>query len=182
MGANTGFFTLQLADIFLQKCPVGTLAVRLVEASPKVADELQRRLVIPGGRVDAKIINGLVGKREGAAELNFGKEDTINFVGEETEFFGRARGAQTVRYADLDAATADMPVIHLIKCDIEGSEFPFFESYPELLRKTRRMVIEFHSPFGDITRATEALRGVGFSKVTTLRESAISPTIYFSRL
>ncbi len=181
LGANMGFFTLQLADIFLQKCAAGTLAIRLVEASPDVAGELQRRLIIPGGRVDAKVINGLVGKREGAAELNFGKEDTINFVGEKADLWGQARGARTVQYVDRNSATADMPVIHLIKCDIEGSEFPFLDSYPELLRKTRRMVIEFHSPFGDIARATEALRAVGFTKVSILRESGLTPTIYFSR-
>ena len=74
-----------------------------------------------------------------------------------------------------------MPVIHLIKCDIEGSEFSLIESYPALLRKTRRMVIEFHSPFGDIPRAIETMRNLGFTKVSTLRESALTPTIYFSR-
>ena len=74
-----------------------------------------------------------------------------------------------------------MPVIHLLKCDIEDSEFTLIESYPELLRKTRRAVIEFHSPFGDIPRATETLKGLGFSKVVTLRESPLTPTVYFAR-
>ena len=82
---------------------------------------------------------------------------------------------------DLNSVTADMPVVHLIKCDIEGSEFAFLENYAELLGKTRRVVIEFHSPFGDIARATETLRNMGFPKVITLRESPQTPTIYFSR-
>ena len=72
-------------------------------------------------------------------------------------------------------------MVHLIKCDIEGSEFAFLESYGDLLRKTRRMAIEFHSHFGDIAKATDTLRGMGFSKVSVLRESAMAPTIYFSR-
>ena len=183
LGANTGYFTLQLADIFLRKCPVGELAVRLVEASPDVAAELARRLVIHDARVAAKIINGLVGKREGAAELNFGAEDTVNFVGdtENRDLWSEAKGGRMVRYVDLDAATEDMPVVHLIKCDIEGSEFPFMENYPGLLQKTRRLVIEFHSPFGDIARAIEGLKAMGFSKVSYLRESPMTPTIYFAR-
>ena len=181
LGANTGYFTLQLADMFLQKCPLGTLAVRLVEASPKVAAELKRRLVINNSRVQPTVINGLAGQREGSGELNLGKEDTVNFVGVAADLWGRSRGAEVVPYVDLDAATADLPAIHLIKCDIEGSEFSLIESYPALLRKTRRVVIEFHSPFGDIPRATAAMRSMGFTKVATLRESTLTPTIYFSK-
>jgi len=183
LGANTGYFTLQLADIFLQKCAIGTMAVCSVEASPKVAAELKRRLVIPSGRVDAKIVNGLVGKRGGAARLNLGKEDTINFVGDAGDGgqWEGGRGGETVRYVDLNSVSSDMPVVHLIKCDIEGSEFAFIESYPELLAKTGRIVIEFHSPFGDIAAATENLKAMGFTNGTVLRESAQTPTIYFSR-
>ena len=181
LGANTGYFTLQLADMFLQKCPLGTLKVRLVEASPKVATELRRRLVIKDSRVVPTVINGLAGKREGSAELNLGKEDTVNFVGEAADLWGRSRGAEVVPYLDLDATTSDMPAIHLIKCDIEGSEFSLIESYPALLGKTRRVVIEFHSPFGDIPRATETMRSLGFTKTVTLRESTLTPTVYFSK-
>lgn len=182
-GANTGYFTLQMADIFLHRCPVGELAIRPVEASPKVTAELRRRLVIPGKRVDAKITSGLVGKRTGAARLNFGKEDTVNFVGDtgDGNQWVDARGAQSVNYVDLDALTAEMPVVHLIKCDIEGSEYEFLANYSGLLGKTRRIVIEFHSPFGDIAAATEKLQGMGFTKVQVLRESQQTPTIYFSR-
>jgi len=183
LGANTGYFTLQMADTFLGKCPAGSLSIRPVEASPKVGEELARRLVIPGQRVDAKILNGLVGKKTGKARLNFGKEDTVNFVGE-TGDGGQwvdARGAETVSYVDLDAATSAMPAVHLIKCDIEGSEYDFLGNYADLLRKTRRIVIEFHAPFGDIAKATAALKGMGFSKTMTLRESKVTPTIYFSR-
>lgn len=183
LGANMGYFTLQLADIFLHRCPVGNLAICPVEASAKVAEELRRRLVIPRERVDVKITRGLVGKREGTARLNFGKEDTVNFVGETGDGaqWDAARGTETVRYTDLDALTAEMPAVHLIKCDIEGSEFEFLDHYPALLGKTRRVVIEFHSPFGDIAKAVEKLKGMGFTKVKTLRESPQTPTIYFSR-
>ena len=183
LGANTGYFTLQIADIFLHKCLVGELAIRPIEASPTVAEELRRRLVIPGTRVDAKIVNGLAGKREGAARLNLGKEDTVNFVGDMADGgqWEGTRGARTVNYVNLDSLTSEMPVVHLIKCDIEGSEFAFLENYADLLKKTRRVVIEFHSHFGDIAQATEALRNMGFSKVSVLRDSTLSPTIYFAR-
>jgi len=181
LGANTGYFVLQIADIFLHRCPVGELAIRPVEASPKVAEELRRRLVIPGTRVDAKITSGLVGKREGVAQLHFGKEDIVNFVGDTGGQWKEVRGMETLPYVDLNSITADMPVVHLIKCDIEGSEYEFLANYRDLFAKTRRIVIEFHSPFGDIAAATEKLKGMGFTKVEVLRESQQTPTIYFSR-
>lgn len=183
LGANTGYFAIQMADVFLTRCPVGEMALRPIEASAKVAMELQRRLVIPGNRVDAQIISGLVGKQEGRAQLNFGAADTVNFVGEagDGNTWGAARGAATVSYVNLDTLTAAMPVVHLIKCDIEGSEFTFIDNYPGLLAKTRRIAIEFHAPFGDIGKAVERLRGMGFNKVVTLRDSAATPTIYFAR-
>ena len=184
LGANTGYFTLQMADTFLHRCPVGNLMIRPVEASPQVAEELQRRLVIPRERVDVKITNGLAGKREGSARLNLGKEDTVNFVSDgdgDGEQWDAKRGTQMVRYTDLDLLTAEMPVVHLIKCDIEGSEYGFLDNYAGLLGKTRRIVIEFHSAFGDIAAATEKLRGMGFTKGKVLRESALAPTVYFSR-
>jgi FkbM family methyltransferase len=176
-----GYFTLQLADIFLQKTQTGGLSVCVVEASPRVTAELRRRLVIPDSRVKTNILNGLAGMREGSARLNLGKEDTVNFVGDATDESARPRGVETVPYVDLIAATTDMPVVHLIKCDIEGSEFPLIESYPDLLRKTRRIVIEFHSPFGDIARACETLKALGFAKMSVLRESPVAPTICFSK-
>lgn len=183
LGANTGYFTLQMADMFLRKCPLGELTICPVEASPNVEAELRRRLVIPGNRVDAKVCAGLVGRREGSAQLNLGKEDTVNFVGDAgvDAQWDAKRGTQRVNYLDLDALTSTMPVVHLIKCDIEGSEFALLETYRELLDKTKRVVIEFHSPFGDIAQATQTLREMGFTKMVTLRESPLTPTIYFSR-
>lgn len=182
LGANTGYFTLQLADIFLQKTQTGALSVCLVEASPRVTAELRRRLVIPDSRVKTNILNGLAGMREGSARLNLGKEDTVNFVGDATDKSARPRGVERVPYVDLSAATADIPLIHLIKCDIEGSEFSLIESYPDLLRKTRRIVIEFHSPFGDIALASDTLKGMGFTNGSVLRESPTTPILYFSRV
>ena len=61
LGANMGYFSLQLADIFLQKCSVGKLEVSLFEASPKVTEELKRRVLIGSDRVGVQIVNGLVG-------------------------------------------------------------------------------------------------------------------------
>jgi FkbM family methyltransferase len=159
------------------------LNISLVEASPSLAVELGRRVAISDQRVSIQVLSGLVGKKGGFGMFNFAKEDNQNFVGEE-EAIGswvRTKGSRTLPYLDLTKAAAETPVIDLIKCDIEGSEFDFINTYADLLTKTVRLVVEFHSTFGDPLSAAEALAGMGFHHRAILRDSPETPVFYFSR-
>ena len=183
LGANFGYFTLKLADMFSQERASNDLSVWMVEASGSVCEELKRRIGQSGARIQWTVTNGLVGKRTGTARLNYAREDNQNFVdkGGERDLWAGVGGTDEVTYLDIATLAADAPVIDLIKCDIEGSEFDFIESYPDLLQKTERMVIEFHTAFGDVAAALERLKDAGFTRSIVLREDPSIPVIYLSR-
>jgi FkbM family methyltransferase len=179
LGANFGYFALKLADVFLQERPSDELVVWMVEASPTVCAELRHRMESSQARMKWTVTHGLVGKRTGTARLNIAREDNQNFVGQPDG--SGAGGTLEVRYVDLAALVGDAPVIDLIKCDIEGSEFDLIESYPDLLARTTRLVVEFHRKFGDVTQATDRLKDLGFLSPVVLRDDDTSPVFYFSR-
>ena len=184
LGANFGYFTLRLADQIRQEWPTDDLSVWMVEASPSVCTELRRRMDFSNAKMKWSVTNGLVGKRTGTARLNYAVEDNQNFVDESArrEFWARTGDAEELNYVDLAALVKDEPVIDLIKCDIEGSEYDFLQSYPDLLKKTARLVIEFHAAFGDIVEAVRRVEEAGFGRSVVLREDAHAPVIYFSRV
>ncbi len=184
LGANFGYFTLRMADQFQQERGASDLSIWMIEASPTVCAELRRRMETSKMKVKWTATNGLVGKRTGTATLNYAVEDNQNFVDETANREGWAQrgGAESISYVDVAAMVKDEPVIDLIKCDIEGSEFDFLASYPDLLQKTTRLVIEFHVAFGDIPAAVERIKGEGFTRAVVLREDAVAPVWYFSRV
>ncbi len=184
LGANFGYFTLKLADMFSIEGRAEDPLVWMVEASPAVCTELTKRIEFSRAKVKWSVTNGLVGKRTGAAKLNYAREDNQNFVdaAEQRGLWTRAGGAEEVSYVDLAELVGDAPTIDLIKCDIEGSEFDFLQSYPDLLKKTARMVIEFHSAFGSVAEALDRLTALGMGRRVVLRDDAQTPVIYVSRL
>ena len=57
------------------------------------------------------------------------------------------------------------PPYDLIKCDIEGSEWELIEHYPEILQKSKYLLMEWHSWHcggGSLTQITEKLKELGF--------------------
>lgn len=183
LGANVGYFTLRLLDLYLQQTNTREISVWMVEASPELCEELTERVKVNDGGIRLSIVNGLVGKRSGTAQLNYAKEDNQNFVSESVQRDGwrQARGAEQLNYIDLDLLLREVATIDLIKCDIEGSEFQLVDSYPDLLRKTRRLVVEFHAAFGDVGKTTSYLTELGFSRFTVVRDDPAVPVLYFTR-
>ena len=184
LGANFGYFTLKLADQIRQEWPAADLSVWMVEASPSVCTELRRRMDFSNTKMKWTITNGLVGKRTGSARLNYAVEDNQNFVDESAQREGwlQKGGAQEISYVDIAAMVKDEPVIDLIKCDIEGSEYDFLQAYPDLLQKTGRLVVEFHTAFGDVAEAVKRIKDAGFARSIVLRDDAKTPVIYFARV
>lgn len=184
LGANTGYFSLMLIDQFLRAHNNGLLMLRPVEASPSTVCELKHRLTFKNNRLDVQVVSGLVGNRSGTGKFHLAKEDNQNFVStsDNVVSWRETRGAQHLCYVDLDVISSDMQTIDLIKCDIEGSEFVFLTNYQELLRKTRRLVIEFHGAFGDFKSAAETLRSFGFTRCVVLKDSPTLPTLFFSKV
>ena len=53
-------------------------------------------------------------------------------------------------------------MVHLLKMDIEGSEFGLFEDNPDWLNKILHIAMEVHPEFGDVSSLCEQIKRAGF--------------------
>ena len=158
LGANVGFFTLRFADRILRSAPQRPYQVTLVEGSPRVAAELQRRISgNPALRPHARIFHGLVGRLAGSGEIREGAFHAMNST------LSVSGKATAVPYVDVGSLMQAVEQIDLLKCDIEGSELQFVENYPGVLAKTRWVVMEMHHDLCDVPRCRQLLRDSGFT-------------------
>ena len=161
LGANAGFFTLRVVDLLRREAPGAEARVLAVEAGDRPARKFRDR-VFGDNRLgrEVTLVHGLVGRRTGSAPFVEYPATTTNNV------FDEVIGGATLDYVDLEAHVGPGPV-DLVKCDIEGSEQAFLESYGPLLARTRRVVVELHEAFVDYDACRDLLRGAGFRLVET---------------
>lgn len=67
-----------------------------------------------------------------------------------------------------------------LECE-NSEQFRSIESYPELLNKTHRLVMELHSPFGNLREAMARLQCLGFTLGTIAAQTGAVRTCYFTR-
>lgn len=167
LGANVGYFTLRAADRIANTAPGTPLRFVLVEPSPALIGELERRLLSqPGLAGSVMLLRGLVGQREGTGVLF---ESPLHFESSQTGRRGLRR--RKVPYVDLEAALGVGQPVDLLKCDIEGAELEMLSSYPELLRRTAVCIIELHPEKCDPAACLRLLERAGFDERRILRES-----------
>jgi FkbM family methyltransferase len=170
LGANVGFFTLRVIDAIRTLEPRSRdLAITAVEGSPGRVEEFRSRVLVENGlRDQVQVINGLVGNRAGTAVLYEGRShgDTSLFERPESS----ARGDE-LEFVDLSQRLASEPIIHLLKCDIEGAELQFIQTYRDLLLKTEVAVFELHDDLCDTESCRRLLRDYGFGYETVVRRT-----------
>ncbi len=167
LGANLGFFTLRVVDLIRQKHPECRVDVTMVEASPRVFDELGKRIRSQNlPEADFRMVQGLVGKRTGSAQLH---ESALHV--KNTIMSDENRDGQSIQFIDLCVLMEHVEEIDLLKCDIEGAELLFLESYQSLLGKVRNAVFEFHHEMCDTKKCLNILLGCGFRE-TVLRTTS----------
>ncbi|HVS63069.1 MAG TPA: FkbM family methyltransferase [Thermoanaerobaculia bacterium] len=173
LGANVGFFCLRVADVLIRR--EIDFRITAVEGSPRTFVELRRRLDQPLLENRLRLLQGLVGGRGGSASLAV----------RETHFTSSTRRSQAgdtvveVPYVDLDDEPiwgAVPPAIDLLKCDIEGSEQLFLETYPQILERTRALVLEIHSLECDRDRCLELLTASGLERQELLDVNQVTGT------
>ena len=181
LGANVGFFTTRLIDVLLQRqgaeLPFRSL---MVEGSPACHDELRKRLLSnPLARNHVRIEHGLVGKRAGKATIYQHAFHAANSVNNQT-MVREGKGTE-VNYIDVASLAEDMPRVHLLKCDIEGSELTFLENYPDLLAKVDTVMIELHPELCDVGRCRDLLAASGLVRRTVIRTMPAQLVEFFER-
>ncbi|MDF0553355.1 FkbM family methyltransferase [Kamptonema sp. UHCC 0994] len=178
LGANVGYFPLRIADLILQsKNPQQPFQVTMVEGSPVIFEIMKSRLnqqELLKNKV--KIFNGLVGERQGSADLY-----QIDYHVSNSIFLSpEGKKKDTVSYIDLTSIYGgEIPEIDLLKVDIEGCEQRLLENYPELLAKVKSVVIELHKDLCDVGRCSTILNEAGFTNHKQLKEEKIGTVDFF---
>lgn len=178
LGANVGFFTMRVLDLIARRrIQFERIHCLLVEASPRLRPSLHRHLdMIERKELTTKIVTGLVGLRTGEAGLALKASECMNQVAEKPSGM-----SCRVPYYNLDDALDETTEVSLLKCDIEGSERDFLESYPELLRKTKVAVFEFHDPMCPASLGVPKVMNAGFVANQVLLDQGLAKTIMFER-
>lgn len=176
VGANVGFFTLRFVDL-LRRGDGLPFRMTLIEGSPKVAADLSRRL-LDENRLgeNARIVQGLVGERAGAAK--FAEYD---FHATNSIFFDRTADFVEVSFINLDTLFGPDEPVDLLKCDIEGAELRFIENYPALLNRTSAAVFELHDDKCDTKRCRMLLSAAGLTDQRILRQETTFSVWHFLR-
>ena len=81
----------------------------------------------------------------------------------------RAKYGTAVRYVDVSETVREWPSIDLLKCDVEGSEYEFLRTYPDVMVKTKAAVIEFHNTSYGSHQYRKLLAAYGFIHQKVLR-------------
>jgi len=177
LGANVGFFALRWLDLAKRNGAHPEVEGYFIEGAPDICDVLNNRLVSQSSDgFSAKCLNGLAGKKLGSALINRA----------DAHFGNSVMGANTgrsdrVAFVDLDALCESWSRISLIKCDIEGSEQDFLQSFPQLLNKTDRMVIEFHKHVVNVGQCTQIIEQAGLRRMSVIKDREDFCVVYFER-
>lgn len=170
VGANVGFFALRCLDIAARRgLSWERLDLMLIEGSTPVFEDLTTRMRKWGSAGNVlRVKHGLAGLHEGLGTMEPASLNCMNRVvpGDES-----GSGRSRVPYVDLRPYFLESRVVHLLKCDIEGSELTFLETYRPQLPVVRSIVIELHHDRCDTRRCVEILEDAGFRNQRTLRET-----------
>lgn len=122
-----------------------------------------------------KIVNGLVGEREGFGRISEREFNAMNTI------FDNDPNASIVKYVDLQKVIDDKAVIHLLKCDIEGAEQLFLENYSNLMERVQTAVFEFHPNQCDTNKCFDLIKKAGLIHSKQLRVTDAFEVVYFWR-
>lgn len=178
LGANVGFFTLRFLDLLYHHSAFhGNAQFWLVEASNDLVLLLNNKFhSLNSDHLKFNIINGLVGNKTGAANLHLNKDSLKNSV-----FNDLKHRKNYIEYLNLESFFSEVAHIDLLKCDVEGSEFDFLNSYEQFFKKISHLAIEFHAEHGSVSASVQKLEKIGFKKTRCLHDGGSQQTYYFSR-
>lgn len=166
LGGNVGYFALRFSDLWLRaRGADAPFTIVGVEGSPKVYSILQKRLDQPQLVGRCRYHLGLAGRRSGSAHIAEIAEHPMNSILSDS-----AASGPEVPFVDVAKLLPDDRRISLLKCDIEGAEQLFLESYPDVLARVDNVVIEIHNNYVDANRCFALMAEAGLRHVKPLRE------------
>ncbi len=164
LGANVGLFTMRVVDKVRTGNPGREFHITAVEGNPITASRLKHSVTINGLGQNVKVVHGLVGNKTGSALIS-----DLEFSGNNSIATASDQGTM-VDYVNLSNTISEKMAIDLLKCDIEGSELSFVESYPDILSRTRVAIVELHPMLCDSNRCKSLLKECGFDRSRQIME------------
>ncbi|MCC5875494.1 MAG: FkbM family methyltransferase [Candidatus Sumerlaeia bacterium] len=173
LGANVGFFTAATID-YMRRRELDAMALEIYafEASSHLAERFRERTLPIAKPPVIHLKQGLVGRREGSAGFSEGDFHIGN----------RVHGTENqVVYIDVEKSIpADLPIA-LLKCDIEGSEEEFLETYPALLQRSHAVLMELHDERCNTDRCRQLVQEAGFAPSTMIKRMKTMSVELFTR-
>ena len=147
-GANIGAFSLYALRNSAQA------SVIAIEPAPDSCDRLRAMLRAHGMESRCTLHEAALGASPG--------QTTIQLEGG-SQFRRSGVAGHQVPMVTLDSLIPPEAIVDLLKIDVEGAEYDVFQSAPpELLRRIRRIVMEYH-PVGPAEAAVDPLVAAGFT-------------------
>lgn len=178
IGANTGFFTLRCCHLRRLERPQIRLRILQFEACASTYDRLREHMTRHGLNRAVEDVQShfcAVGRRTGTMWIANNPFHAMTSASS-----GEAGGRQ-VSFINLDDLLSTAPVIHLLKCDIEGGESWLLEEYESLLRRTERAVFEFHLDRVNHAQCMERLERCGLQRHHVIMANQHIALEYFTR-
>jgi len=144
LGAHCGHFSILCHMLLEEKFGCDTASYVLVEPDKALIDRARKNLS------DAGIINrvalhqGLVGEISGIGKLIRNKRNLLSSrIASEISNHKRPSAIE-IPFLDLNRLLPGQQSIDILKIDIEGSERQFLDSYPDIVKRTKVLLIELH--------------------------------------
>lgn len=159
LGAHYGYFSLWLQS------KIGSDAFQslLIEPSFLCRRSLENLIAQPILSDRFKYIHGAIGKPT-HDKVNFFERPFMAGSSFELSDDENSYSVNVLKVQEIFQALP--PPYDLVKCDIEGSEWDFIRHYPEILQKSKYLLMEWHSWHnggGALTQIIEKLQDFGFS-------------------
>lgn len=159
LGANVGLFTLLCAKLGAE--------VLAVEAQSGFMPIARNNFALNDVENRIKLVHAMVGGSTGVFSQTELRKASSHWVDDPPEI-----SMEKLLNTFLDD---HQQMIHLLKIDIEGSEFDLFENHIDWMEKILHISMEVHPDFGDVTVLRNRIQKVGFrcKLIPSWRESGI---------
>ena len=167
LGSHVGYFTLYLAWRHALTASAGDWRALLIDADPRTEAYTRRTLAQNSLLQKCEYLVGLISQRTG--EVEFALREGMGSSSDTS--MGGIRSVQRVQVIRPEKILDALPPPYdLIKIDVEGAEIDFIEAYKEVHAHAAAILVEWHSPDKEGSRAKDLRELLERSDFNLVRE------------
>jgi FkbM family methyltransferase len=141
LGAHCGHFSVLCHLATIERFGGDSAEYILVEALPFLIAQIHRVVEEVGISGQVKIVQGLVGKKEGTASFH---ADQKNLLASHVQSPTLGGNMPVMDYYNLDSIVQPGTPIDILKVDIEGSEYDLLRNFRHLFLSSKLLLVEVH--------------------------------------